>query len=119
MFSANVELPCRVFCGPDAMLEFSGTAVRIDTSSLVLSLGQGQGRGCPDMGERVKLELLLPVHSMSAKAKCLTVRARVTRVEEMPDGSRQIGVSFRRASFKDRVDVPVMQRKSAANGWEM
>jgi hypothetical protein len=118
VFSANVELPCRVFCGPDAMLEFSGTAVSIDTSSLILSLRQGQGRGCPDMGERVKLELLLPVNSVNAKAKCLTVRARVTRVEEMPDGSRQIGFSFRRASFKDRVDVPVEPRKAAA-GWEM
>src|SRR5271168_820739 len=91
-FSANVKFPCRIFCGPDSTLEFSGTAVRIDTSSIILSLPQSAVAACPGVGERVKLELQLPVSSESGKAKCLAVRARVTNVEEMPDGSRQIGL---------------------------
>jgi hypothetical protein len=120
-FSAKVDLPCRVFCGPDSMLELSAMAVSIDTDSLVLTLRRGNGHAFPEMGERVSLEMLLPVNG-HAKAKCLTVRAKVVRLTEMPDGSRQIGLSFRKASFKDATEAinkPRKGAKRAINGWEM
>jgi hypothetical protein len=102
------------------MLEFCGMAVNIDPSNLILALGEGDTRAFPEMGSRVRLELLLPVNSENAKAKCLTVRARVVRVTEMPDGSRQIGLSFRKASFKDREDSGFESvAKAHTNGWEM
>jgi hypothetical protein len=65
--------------------------------------------------------MMLPVNASHAKAKCLTVRAKVVRLTEMPDGSRQIGLSFRKASFKDVTDAVRKPRKGmqAVNGWEM
>lgn len=119
-FSAKVELPCRVFCGPDATLEFSGLVVKIDTGRLVLSLPEQERRACPDLGELVRLELLLPVNSQDAGAKCLNVRARVADTTEMPDGSWQLVLNFRRASFKDRpANFLRKLPKAAANGWTM
>ena len=119
-FSAKVELPCKVFCGPDATPEFSGLVVKIDTGRLVLALPEGNGRACPDLGELVRLELLLPVKAESAAAKCLNVRARVADTTEMPDGSRQLVLNFRRASFKDRpANFFRKLPKAATNGWTM
>src|SRR5579862_1748379 len=123
-FSAKVELPCRMFCGPDAMRELAGVALRIDPGSLVLSLEKGLEGGYPELGERVQLELLLPVNAVSiaenVKAKCLTLRACVTQVTEMPDGSRRIGMTFRKAVFKDRSDDGRRKpMKIAATGWKM
>jgi hypothetical protein len=119
-FSAKVELPCRVFCGPDATLEFSGLVVKIDTGRLVLALPEGQTRACPDLGESVRLELLLPVKARSAAAKCLNVRARVAHTTEMPDGSWQLVLNFRRASFRDRSENILRKLpKAAASGWTM
>jgi hypothetical protein len=101
------------------MVELSGLTVRIDTGSLVLDL-QGLASTYPEVGERVRLELLLPVNLAQAKAKCLTVRARVTQVKELPDGSRQIGFSFRKAIFKDRVDPGLRKPpKLAVSEWKM
>ena len=94
-------------------------ALSIDTGSMVLALREGSTRPWPEVGERVRLELLLPVDSESVKAKCLAVRARVDRVTEMPDGSRQIGLKFRKASFKDWDGGPRKPAKAATNGWEM
>ena len=122
-FSARVDLPCRVFCGPDAMLELPAVAVSIDTGSVVLAVRGGHAHSFPMMGERVSLEMLLPVNGGQAKAKCLTVRAKVVRMTEMPDGSRQIGLSFRKASFKDVAErvlgKPRKGVKAAVTGWEM
>ena len=60
-FSAKVELPCKIFCGPDSMLEFSGVAVNINTGSLLLQIEPHNGPWQPVLGERVRLELSLPV----------------------------------------------------------
>jgi hypothetical protein len=117
-FSAKVELPCKIFCGPDSMLEFSGVAVNIDTGSLLLQMGAHNGPWQPVVGEKVRLELSLPVNLELAKAKSLSVRARVTNVMEMPDGSQRLELHFRKPSFKDsgKIQAPA---KSASSGWEM
>ena len=117
-FSAKVELPCKIFCGPDSMLEFSGVAVNIDTGSLMLQLGTHNGPWHPVVGERVRLELSLPVNFELAKAKSLSVRARVANVTDMPDGSQRLELHFRKPSFKDSgtTEAPV---KTAGGGWEM
>jgi hypothetical protein len=83
-----------------------------------LQLGKHNGPWHPVVGERVRLELSLPVNFEGAKAKNLSVRARVANVTEMPDGSQQLELHFRKPSFKDsgKIETPA---KSAGNGWEM
>jgi hypothetical protein len=117
-FSAKVELPCKIFCGPDSMLEFSGIAVNINIGSVLLQLQAHNGPWRPVVGERVRLELSLPVNFELAKAKSLNVRARVANVTGMPDGGQQLELRFRKPSFKDsgKIESPA---KSAGNGWEM
>ena len=117
-FSAKVELPCKIFCGPDSMLEFSGVAVNIDTGSLLLQIGTHNGPWQPVVGEKVRLELSLPVNLELAKPKSLSVRARVANVKDLPDGSQQLELRFRKPSFKDsgKIESPA---KSAGSGWEM
>jgi hypothetical protein len=99
-FSTDVELQCKVFWGPDARLEFSGTAVAIDSSSVALKFN-GDGFPHPSVGERVELEVTLPVSVKEAGAKCLALRAEVVRVTETGDGWRQLDLSFRKAAFRD------------------
>jgi hypothetical protein len=123
-FSAHVQLPCRVFCGPDSILELSGMAVSIDTRSLVLSMPARNGGGdpCnqPQLGDKVRLELSLPVTERSARAKYLALRARVAVVTEMLDGSRQIKFTFRKVSFKDRLEEALPKApKAASKAWRM
>ena len=117
-FSAKVELPCKIFCGPDSMLEFSGIAVNINTGSVLLQLEMHNGPWQPVVGEKVRLELSLPVNFELAKAKSLNVRARVANVMDMPDGSQRLELRFRKPSFKDsgKIEEPI---KAAGNGWEM
>ena len=64
-----------MFCGPDSITELSGTATSIDTGSMVLALPAGE-KLCPEPGEQVRLELLLPISEEQAAAKCLAVRAQ-------------------------------------------
>jgi len=126
-FSAQVQLPCRVFCGPDSILELSGMAVSIDTGSLVLAMPRhhnGNPRephnDHPQIGDKVRLELSLPVTEEHAGAKYLALRARVAVVTEMHDGSRQIKFTFRKVSFKDRVEEALPKvAKSASKLWRM
>jgi len=122
-FSAHIQLPCRVFCGPDSILELSGMAVSIDTSSLVLAMPARNGalvnQAEPQVGDKVRLELSLPVTERNAGAKYLALRARVADVTEMQDGERQIRFTFRKASFKDRVEGGPKPAKAAAKGWRM
>src|ERR1700687_4585413 len=121
-FSAHVQLPCRVFCGPDSILELSGIAVSIDTSSLVLDMPARNGHSDdqPQLGDKVRLELSLPVTERHARAKYLALRARVAGVTEMLDGSRQIKLTFRKVSFKDRVEeVLAKPPKQAGKLWRM
>ena|SRR5678810_545400 len=120
-FSARVQLPCRVFCGPESILELSGVAVSIDTGSLVLSMPAGNAnQQTPQPGDKVRLELSLPVTESNAGAKCLEVRARVSNITQQVDGSRQVTFTFRKASFKDLVEDP-LPKASKADGkvWRM
>ena len=120
-FSARVQLPCRVFCGPESILELSGVAVSIDTGSLVLSMPAGNAdQQTPQPGDKVRLELSLPVAESNAGAKCLEVRARVAGITEQVDGSHQLTFTFRKASFKDLVEGP-LPKASKADGkvWRM
>jgi hypothetical protein len=118
-FSARVQLPCRVFCGPDSALELSGMAVSIDTSSLVLAMPAVQAdQPKPQQGEKVRLELSLPVSELSVGAKCLDLRARVSQITELQDGSRHITFTFRKASFRDLVGPPLAPKPSGSN-WRM
>lgn len=102
-FSAEVELPCKIFCGPDSLLEVAGTAVNIGPASVRLRLDSPDGVWHPLVGESIRLELLLPVKSARAKAKYLSVRARVADVTEMPDGKRRLELRFRKPVFKERL----------------
>ena len=132
-FSAQVQLPCRVFCGPDSTLELSGTAVSIDTGSLVLAMPVFTSTNDnvahpqvdqPKLGDKVRLELSLPVSDQnveqSAGAKYLAVQARVAAVTELLDGSRHIKFTFRKASFKDRLEETLPKPpKAASKTWRM
>ena len=102
-FSADVELPCKIFCGPDSLLEIAGTAVNIGPASVRLHLDSLDGAWQPLVGESIRLELLLPVKSARAKAKYLSVRARVADVTDMPDGKRRLELRFRKPAFKERL----------------
>ena len=127
-FSAHVQLPCRVFCGPESILELSGMAVSIDTGSLVLAMPARNGSPenapeqseQPKLGDKVRLELSLPVTEVNAGEKYLALQARVAGVTEMHDGSRQIKFTFRKASFKARVEEALPKApKSTSKLWRM
>jgi hypothetical protein len=112
-----------VFCGPDSILELSGTAVSIDTRSLVLAMPaqatSPEPHNQPQLGDSVRLELSLPTER-NVRAKYLALRARVALVTEMLDGTRQIKFTFRKVSFKDRVEeVLAKPVKSAGKLWRM
>lgn len=102
-FSAEVELPCKIFFGPDSLLEIAGTALTIGPASVRLRLDSADGAWHPLVGESIRLELLLPVRSARAKAKYLSVRARVADVMDMPDGKRRLELRFRKPVFKERL----------------
>jgi hypothetical protein len=110
-----------VFCGPDSILELSGVAVSIDTGSLVLALpARNDIPSMPQPGDKVRLELLLPVAESNAGAKCLEVRARVSNITKQVDGSHQVTFTFRKASFKDLVEGPLPKAsKSDGKVWRM
>jgi hypothetical protein len=125
-FSAKVDLPCRIFCGPGSVLEFAGTALNIGPGSVRLQLGVLVGSWQPIIGEQIRLELSLPVQMEQAKAKYLSVRATVAEVTELPDGTRRLDLRFRKPAFKDRPAVkdPMEQdlgklANAAPAKWEM
>ena len=101
-FSAEVQLPCKIFCGPDSLLEFAGTAVNIGPASVRLHLDSLNGSWQPVVGEAIRLELLLPASGARPKAKYLSVRARVAVVTELADGRRHLELRFRKPMFKER-----------------
>ena len=103
-FSAEVELPCKIFCGPDSLLEIPGTAVNIGPASVRLHLEPLEVSWQPLVGDTLRLELVMPVNSERAKAKYLSVRARVSEVIEMPDGRRRLELRFRKPVFKERAE---------------
>jgi hypothetical protein len=101
-FSAHVELPCKIFCGPDSLLEIAGMAMKIGAASMHLELGSELGSWKPVVGEQLRVELLLPVNWDQAGARNLSVRARVAEIVERPDGTQALELRFRKPVFKDR-----------------
>jgi len=107
--------------------------VSIDTGSLVLAMPVFTSTNDnvahpqvdqPKLGDKVRLELSLPVSDQnveqSAGAKYLAVQARVAAVTELLDGSRHIKFTFRKASFKDRLEETLPKPpKSASKTWRM
>jgi hypothetical protein len=68
----------------------------------------------------------MPVKSARAKAKYLSVRARVADVSEMPDGRRRLELRFRKPVFKERAkenaaseDRMAMPARAAHAKWRM
>ena len=92
--------------------------MNIDPGSLMLDLGELHGPWRPEVGEQVRLELYLPVHLETAKAKCLIVRARVTGVTGGPDGTTRLELKFRKPSFRDRIER-LPRQAQVVNGWRM
>jgi hypothetical protein len=116
IFATRIELPCRVFCGPGLDLELSATTVSIDTSSLILSMEEGGPASYLKIGERVRLELPLPVNTAATASRYLAVRARVSQVVQTGSGSRHLKFTFRKPSFKDRLEDAARKLPKSANG---
>lgn len=100
-FSNEIKLPCTVSCGTDAPRTYSGTAIKIEPESMVLRLAPAS-TPLPRVGDKVDLEVHLPVTSEMAGAKDLSIRGLIVSIVELPDGVRQFVLNFRRAHFKDR-----------------
>ena len=123
-FSAQVELPCKIFCGPDSLLEIAATAIRISPASVhvhLKGLPRGRSKGWkPVVGEQLHVELVLPAdQQVSGKAdetegnghsaqgnpagdRYLSVRGTVAEVIERPDGTQWLELRFRKPIFKER-----------------
>ena len=102
VFAAQVELPCRIFCGPESLLEVAGTAVRIGPASVHLRLGPGSWQ--PLVGDQLRLELSLPANGSdvdAGKARYLSVRGTVAEVSGQGDGSYWLELRFRKPIFKE------------------
>ncbi len=120
VFWTKVNLPCKVICEritPQAsqanaeagsnveVVEFLGTAMDMDPGSLSLNVGKVHGDWVWEVGQQVRLEMELPVHVDVAKPKAMIVRARIARIQEMPDGTTQLEFRFRKPSFRDRREL--------------
>lgn len=101
-FSAQVELPCKIFHGPDSSSEVAGTAMKIGTASMQLQVDSEAGYWKPVVGEQLRVELLLPVNMDHAGARNLSVRARVAEIVDGPGGTQCLELRFRKPIFKDR-----------------
>ena len=115
LFSAEVELPCRLFyeSGP----ELSGTVTSIDTGNLVLELPAAP----KDLGleDRVRLEVALPRDPRRLGSKFLNVRARLINMEET-GGFWKLRFKLWKARFSDRMDPkPVKAAKAHSPGVRM
>jgi hypothetical protein len=101
-FAAHVALPCSMFWGKQPLLKLDGVAVSIESSSLVLDLGEIDSAKLPPVGSEVKLVISLPVKYRVAKAKNLTIRARVLTEMVTASGSKRFQLTFRKPLFQDR-----------------
>ena len=96
-FSTQVNLPCRIHCGPEGNLELPGTTRHMDVRALTFSLKPGPWSWIPRASERIVLEIPLP----GSDAKCLWIRGQVLRVTQFDNGTCHVDVRFRRAAFRD------------------
>lgn len=124
VFSAHVELPCKIFCGPESLLEVLGTAVKIGPASVHLQFAPGTWQ--PVVGEQLRLELFLPANEGDAnrergKARYLSVRGAVAEVAEQKDGSYWLELRFRKPIFREansRGAMPALLNMAPAK-WKM
>ena len=116
-FEADLELACRIWYGPGSMIELAGTALRIDPQVVVVSIPPGAPVPYPRMGDKVHLEVQLPLLE-HVQAKCLRVEARVSKVRELKVGARHLTLTFRKATFRE---LMARNGQPAANGrsWRM
>src|SRR5437868_752633 len=119
-FSSNVELTCHLSYGPEAMLSVSGVALKIDIHSVEIKIPANIAGPYPQLGETVHLEVHLPVNFVQAGPKFLTARACVSRSREMADRTRQLLMTFRKASFRDaKKSKAVRKPRKGASQWAM
>lgn len=136
VFSAHVELPCKIFCGPESLLEVAGIAVKIGPASVQMRLGGRMATWRPVVGEALRLELRLPANGESSggesakgdpagngdhgKARYLSARATVAEVSEQPEGTYWLELRFRKPIFKERARRnPAIVMNGAAVKWTM
>jgi hypothetical protein len=120
VFSAQVELPCKIFCGPESLLEVAGTAVRIGPANVQLRLRGEVDHWRPTVGEPLRLELLLPASLEHSKARYLSARATVAEVAEQPDGTFWLELRFRKPIFKEgNSQTAPVAINGAAVKWKM
>jgi hypothetical protein len=116
LFSAEVELPCRLFS--ESGTELSGIVTSIDTGSLVLEL-----QAAPkDLGveDRVRLEMALPVGPRQIGSKYLNVRARLVNMEKNGRGLWSLRFKLWKTRFSDRMErKPVKAVKAQPSGVRM
>jgi len=118
-FTSQIELPCTLSCGENGDCKLIGTAVRIESTRLVLRIRKA-AQTLPRVGEQVRLNVHLPAQA-GISAKDLTVRARIIEASDARQGVQTFVVSFRRAQFKDRnqASAPKKVAAAAAVKWEM
>ena len=115
LFSAEVELPCKLFYESGAAV--SGTVTSIDTGNLVLELPAAP----KDLGleDRVRLEVALPRDPKRLGSKFLNVRARLINMEET-GGFWKLRFKLWKTRFADRMDPkPPKAAKSHSSGVRM
>jgi hypothetical protein len=115
LFSAEVELPCRLFY--DTGMAVSGTVTSIDTGNLVLELLAAP----KDLGieDRVRLEVALPAGPRQVGSKYLNVRARLTNIEESR-GFWKLRFKLWKTKFSDRMELkPAKAAKAHSPGVRM
>ena len=117
-FTSQIELPCTLSCGENGDCKLIGTAVRIESTRLVLRI-RAAAHCTPRIGDQVRLNVHLPAE-VGIAAKDLTVRARIIEASDARLGMQTFVVSFRRAQFKDRIQAPPAKKAiAAAVKWEM
>jgi len=116
LFSAEVELPCKLFYESGAAV--LGTVTSIDTGNLVLELSAAP----KDLGieDRVRLEVALPVGPRQVGSKYLNVRARLINMEKSGRGFWKLRFKLWKTRFSDRAEPkPVKAAKAQTSGVRM
>ena len=115
LFSAEVDLPCKLFY--EAGTAVSGNVTSIDTGMLVLQLSAvPENLGIED---RVRLEVTLPAGSNQVGSKYLNVRARLINMEQY-GGLWKLRFKLWKTRFSDRSNPnPINAAKPHAAGERM
>ena len=101
------------------MLHVFGVAFKIDLHSVEIAIPANIPGPYPQLGETVQLEVHLPVNFEQAGPKFLTARAQVSRSREMADQTRQLLMTFRKASFRDPKNGKATRKPKGVSQWAM